>query len=288
MNNHFLIATALITVVTSPLAFADQIINDDLIVTTPVIPVADNTGNMCAGFDCVNGQVFGSATLLHKENNTRFRFVDNTAGNVLGQSWMMIANGSNNGGNAYFQFQARSLTQDNILISDGTYPVLDCSSATIINPACITTTDFIPAGDPVLVQDQANITSTITSPWFTVKPVLYLGTNTDNTVAIGGDSEVSSGVVSVGKAGLERKLVHVAKAIAATDLATLADIEALSDKLDFIDAQLNEIEQAIAVIENPPVIGSSGSSGLFGLLLSPYTLLTIFGIFVLRLISRGL
>ena len=291
MNNNFLITTALITAITSPLAFADQIINDDLIVTTPLTPVAGITGKMCTGFDCVNDQVFGSATLLHKENNTRFRFIDNTAGDVLGQSWMMIANGRNNGGNAYFQFQARSLTEDNILFSDGTYPVLDCSAATFFGD-CITTTTLTPAGDPVLVQDQDNITSTITSPWFTVKPVLYFGTNTDNTVSIGGDSEVISGVVSVGKAGLERKLVHVAKAIAATDLATLADIEALSDKLDFIDAQLNEIEQAIAVIENPPVIepdptpvtGSSGSSGLFGLLLSPYTLLTIFGIFVLRLI----
>ena len=142
MNNNFLITTALITVISSPLAFADQIINDDLIVTTPVIPVAGNTGKMCAGMDCFNGQVFGSATLLHKENNTRFRFIDNTAGDVLGQSWMMIANGSNNGGNAYFQFQARSLTEDNILFSDGTYPVLDCSAATIFDP-CITTTDFI-------------------------------------------------------------------------------------------------------------------------------------------------
>jgi hypothetical protein len=283
MNKNFLITAALLTIITSPLAFADQVINDDLIVTTPVIPVAGITGNLCAGFDCVDNQVFGSATLLQKENNTRFRFVDNTAGDVLGQSWMMIANGSNNGGNAYFQFQARSLTEDNILFSDGSYPVLDCSAAAFFGD-CITTTTLLPAGAPVLVQDQADITSTITSPWFTVKPVLFFGTNTDNTVAIGGDSEVISGVVSVGKAGVERKLVHVAKALAATDIATLADVEALSDKLDLIDAQLNDIEQAIALIENPPVIGSSGSSGL---LLSPYTLLAIFGIFVLRLIRTS-
>jgi len=108
-------------------------------------------------------------------------------------------------------------------------------------------------------------------------PVLYFGANTDNTIAIGGDSEVTSGVVSIGKAGLERKLVHVAKAIAATDLATIADFETLSDKLDLIDTQLNEIEQTVADIENPP---SSGSSGLS---LSPFSLLTIFGFFILRL-----
>jgi hypothetical protein len=292
MNNNFLVTAALLSVITGSQAFADQVINENLIVTTPDIPDAAITGSICAGLDCVDNQVFGSATLLHKENNTRFRFVDNTAGDVLGQSWMMIANGSNNGGNAYFQFQARSLTEDNILFSDGTYPVLDCSAATFFGD-CIITTTLIPAGEPVLVQDQAIITSTITSPWFTVKPVLYFGTNTDDTVSIGGESEVISGVVSVGRAGLERKLVHVAKAIAATDLATLADIEALSDKLDAIDGQLNAIEQAIAVIENPPVIDnppvieSSGSSGLFGLLLSPYTLLTIFGIFVLRLIRSS-
>jgi len=128
MNNNFLITTALITVITTPLALADQIINDDLIVTTPDIPVIDNTDNMCAGVDCNSGQVFGNTTLLLRENNTRFRFIDNTAGDVLGQSWMMIANGNNNGGNSYFQFQARSITQDNVLLSDGTYPAIDCSS----------------------------------------------------------------------------------------------------------------------------------------------------------------
>ncbi|PCJ83655.1 MAG: hypothetical protein COA54_15180 [Thiotrichaceae bacterium] len=281
MNNNFLIIAALMTVITSPLAFADQVINDDLIVTTPLIPVAGNTGKMCAGTDCVDNQVFGGATLLHRENNTRFRFLDNTAGDVLGQSWMMLANGSNNGGNAYFQFQARSLNEDNILLSDGSYPLLDCSASVIIGD-CVTL-GLTPVGDPVLIQDTSNLTSTITSPWFTVNPVLYFGANSDNTIAIGGDSEATSDVVSVGKAGLERKLVHVAEAIAATDVATLADFVALSDKLDFIDAQLNDIEQAITVIENPPVIGSGGSSGL---LLSPYTLLTIFGIIFLRLIKR--
>ncbi len=278
MNKNFLITTALITVITSPLAFADLVINENLIVTTPDIPDAAITGSICAGFDCVDNQVFGRATLLHKENNTRFRFIDNTAGDVLGQSWMMIANGSNNGGNAYFQFQARSLTEDNILFSDGSYPVLDCSASVTFGD-CLTV-GLTPVGDPVLIQDQSNITSTITSPWFTVKPVLYFGANTDNTVAIGGDSEVISGVVSVGKAGLERKLVHVAKAIAATDLATLADIEALSDKLDLIDGQLNEIERAIAVLDGSPLFRSSGS-------LAPYSLLVIFGIFVLRLIRQS-
>ena len=276
MNNKFLTTTALLTFIASPLAFSDEIISDDLIVI----------GNTCAGFDCADGQVFDTEVLRLHENNTRIRFIDNSAGDVLGQSWMMIANGNNDGGNNYFQFEARSLTEDTIRFSDGTYPVLDCSVATG-PPApfpfvdCIITTDFIPVGDPVLVHDfTPPYTNTMTVPWFTVSSGLYLGTSADSTVSIGSDSETVAGAVSIGKAGLERKLIHVAKAMAATDLATVADVEELSDKLDSIDGLLNEIERAIDVLDGSPLFKSSGS-------LAPYTLLALFIIPLVRVFRQS-
>lgn len=278
MKNNFVVTAALLTVITGSQASADQIISENLIVTTPDIPDAAITGSICVGFDCANNEVFGGATLKLKENNNRIRFVDNTAGAILGQSWMMIANGSNNGGFSYFQFQARSLTEDTITLSDGSYPILDCSASVMFGD-CITT-GFIPVGDPALVQDNSNLTSLITTPFFTVRSVLFLGVASDNSVALGGDSEVVSGAVSVGKAGLERKLLHVAKALAATDIATIADIEALTDKLDLIDSQLNEIERAIAVVDGTSLFNSNGS-------LAPYSLLVIVSIFLLRIMRRS-
>ncbi len=51
----------LITLVCGSLAWADQVILDDLIVD----------GSACIGFDCVNGESFGFDTLRLKENNLR-------------------------------------------------------------------------------------------------------------------------------------------------------------------------------------------------------------------------
>jgi hypothetical protein len=275
MNKKFLITTALLTVIATPPAFSDQVITDDLIVV----------GNTCVGFDCTNNMVFGTEVLRLQENNTRILFIDNTAGDVLGQTWMMIANGSNNGGNNKFQFEARSLTKDAVLLSDGTYPALDCSLATG-PPApfpyveCLTT-GFIPAGEPVLVQDLApNYTNTVTVPWFTVSSGLYLGYAADSNVSIGADSENVTGAVSIGKSGLKRKLMHVAKALAATDLATVADIDELTDKLDAIDRQLNAIESAVNAIDGSPLFSSNGS-------LAPVGLLALAAVFLLRLTRQS-
>ena len=64
----------------------DQVIPDDLIVQ----------GSICAGFDCVNNENFGTDTIRMKENNTRLQFDDtsSTAGFPT-NNWQIRANDQN-------------------------------------------------------------------------------------------------------------------------------------------------------------------------------------------------
>lgn len=70
-------------------AQADQVINDDLIVT----------GSLCVGFDCTNGESFGFDTIRLKENNVRIKFQDtSTSASFPSRDWQITANDSSNGG----------------------------------------------------------------------------------------------------------------------------------------------------------------------------------------------
>jgi hypothetical protein len=72
-----------------PSAFADQVILDDLIVTS----------SECVGFDCVNGESFGFDTLRLKENNLRIKFQDtSSSASFPTNDWQITANDSTNGG----------------------------------------------------------------------------------------------------------------------------------------------------------------------------------------------
>ena len=71
---------------------ADQVINDDLIVT----------GSECVGFDCVNGESFGFDTIRLKENNLRINFNDTSAGSFPTRNWQLRANASGSGGASFF------------------------------------------------------------------------------------------------------------------------------------------------------------------------------------------
>lgn len=74
----------------------DQVINDDLIVTS----------SACIGFDCVNGESFGFDTLRLKENNLRMHFQDTSStGSFPTNDWRLIANDSSNGGGNYFAIE---------------------------------------------------------------------------------------------------------------------------------------------------------------------------------------
>lgn len=71
----------------------DQVINDDLIVTS----------SACIGVDCVNGENFGFDTLRLKENNLRLKFQDTSnSASFPNRDWELVANGTNNGDPEFF------------------------------------------------------------------------------------------------------------------------------------------------------------------------------------------
>lgn len=70
-------------------SYADQFIDDDLIVV----------GNECLGFDCTNGYSFGFDTLVMKENNLRIYFYDTSnSASFPANDWRITINDSANGG----------------------------------------------------------------------------------------------------------------------------------------------------------------------------------------------
>lgn len=72
----------------------DDVIPDDLIVQ----------GSLCAGLDCVNGEVFGFDTIRLKENNTRLQFEDTSAAGFPLNNWQIRANSSGAGGASFLAF----------------------------------------------------------------------------------------------------------------------------------------------------------------------------------------
>jgi len=79
----------------------DQVIPDDLIVQ----------GSVCAGLDCVNGEVFGFDTVRLKENNTRLQFDDtSTSAGFATNNWQIRANNSASGGASFLAFVDQGAT----------------------------------------------------------------------------------------------------------------------------------------------------------------------------------
>lgn len=77
-------------------ASADQVINDDLIVTS----------SNCVGTDCVNGENFGFDTIRLKENNLRIRAFDTSnSGSFPTRDWQLVFNDTNNGGMNHFSVE---------------------------------------------------------------------------------------------------------------------------------------------------------------------------------------
>lgn len=82
-----------LTLVLGTQAWADFVINDDLIVD----------GSACIGFDCVNGESFGFDTIRLKENNLRIKFDDTSvAAGFPRTDWQITVNESANGGAGKF------------------------------------------------------------------------------------------------------------------------------------------------------------------------------------------
>ena len=75
----------------------DQVFTDDVII---------NGGSLCVGFDCVNGESFGSDTQRLKENNLRIHFDDTSnSASFPNNDWRLTANDQTNGGANYFAIQ---------------------------------------------------------------------------------------------------------------------------------------------------------------------------------------
>ena len=74
----------------------DQVIMDDLIVD----------GSACIGFDCVNGESFGTDTIRMKENNLRIKFEDTSiTPGFPSNDWQITANDSHSGGADKFSIE---------------------------------------------------------------------------------------------------------------------------------------------------------------------------------------
>jgi hypothetical protein len=68
---------------------ADQVVPDDMIVQS----------SLCVGFDCVDGESFGTDTIRMKENNTRIKFDDtSTSAGFAANDWQLTANDQPSGG----------------------------------------------------------------------------------------------------------------------------------------------------------------------------------------------
>jgi hypothetical protein len=76
-------------------ARADQVFNDDVIIT----------GSLCVGFDCANGMAFGSDTIVLQENQLRIFFNDtSTLSGFPSNDWRLIANDPS-GSASYFAIE---------------------------------------------------------------------------------------------------------------------------------------------------------------------------------------
>lgn len=246
---------------------ADLVTDDNLIIQ----------GNKCIGLDCANGESFSSDTLRLKENNTRIRFHDTALENGFGQSWSLEANAFNNGGQNYFDFMVKSLTKDSVQLSDGTAPVYDCSAPfDRFDPPDL---GKIPVGEPV-TQIEAipgtcspNIFSSFCEyicseiPDFSVASVLKMGKASQpyfvEATAIGYQSSMTEGAVSVGTETLLRRVVNIATALNNTDIVSLKTLNdydlvasqrqlayEISGQLDAFEAQVAELEKQLDALES--------------------------------------
>lgn len=90
-------------------AAADQVIPDDLIVQSSI----------CVGFDCVNNESFGFDTIRLKENNTRIKFEDTSAGAFPSNDWELTANDSASGGANRFSIRDVNAARDLFTVRAG-------------------------------------------------------------------------------------------------------------------------------------------------------------------------
>ncbi|KAA1172881.1 hypothetical protein FWJ25_13815 [Marinobacter salinexigens] len=258
-------------------SLADAVKSDDVIVT--------GGSGVCVGLDCGNGEDFALGTFKLKENNTRIRLYDSTATpgetvrqvlpnayveGVVGESWRMDANQTASGGSDAFYINQQSL-DTYVVLSDGTAP--DYCPDPLADPEAV-----IPEGEPV--ENEFNCAQV---EQFLQRDGLVLGNSASSGAAVGLDAELADGEVSLGNTSLKRRLVHVAEALAESDVLIKSQLDAgvfmdEQARLDEVEALINTAEQEIAALEaavNKPSGG--GGSGAMGWLI---LLLPALGLFV--------
>jgi hypothetical protein len=236
----------------------------------------DIASAICVGFDCINDESFTEGeTIKLKENNLRIRFDISTIDPAqLGRSWNINANSSRNNGASYFGFDVKSLEADTVYLvtaADGVVPSYDCSLSAKVFPFPAALFDdikdgIIAVGEPLVrpqfkdpptcigsFPDQLCEVECVEELVFNEKSLLTLGPGTDpilgDGVAVGYESSTQSGVVSVGRTDLVRRIAHVAAGIGANDALTLADLGLLEQQLINASTQLDVIEAGIIVHE---------------------------------------
>lgn len=242
---------------------ADKVNVDDTIVQ----------GNLCVGADCANGEDFSGGALKLKENNTRIRwhdtsvepgasvrqsFLNTYVDGVIGQSWRVDANQSTNGGDNDFYLSQLSL-EDYPVLSDGSAPDYDCTSM----PRKVVGT--IAAGQPAENEATCNADRS-----FIQRNTLVVGGGLNAGVALGIGSTIADGEVSIGSAELKRRLVHVASAIADTDVLIKEQLDmglfsTQRSRLDEIEALMSMAENELLVLEE--AVKPKGGGGAFGWLI---------------------
>ncbi|MDB2407674.1 tail fiber domain-containing protein [Jannaschia sp.] len=97
MSYHsFALSTVAVLALAPGAGFAQQVIQDDLIVS----------GSLCVGIDCSNAEEFDFDTIRMKENNIRIQFVDtSTTDSFPGNDWRLIVNDAENGGRNMFALE---------------------------------------------------------------------------------------------------------------------------------------------------------------------------------------
>jgi hypothetical protein len=76
-------------------------------------------GGVCAGFDCINGEVYGLASAKLKENNTRLKFEDTSGAGFASTDWQLSANDTISGGANKFFVEDLTASTVPVLIEGG-------------------------------------------------------------------------------------------------------------------------------------------------------------------------
>lgn len=227
----FLFSTMFINV-----ALSDQVYTENVSVQ----------GSLCVGYDCVNGESFGSDVIRLKENNTRMRFRDISYAGEEAQSFELIANDSANEGDNYFSFEHSLITP---LLGDGVTEALDSEGVLRV----------------IGVDEQVYNTNNgaLEPSWeYDNSPLLKFQKGVDPltdyqaALILGKESTAVEGAVSIGNSSLLRQIKHIAEGVNDTDIlitALINNYDPISDQkiiVNQVEEEINALTIQITELEN--------------------------------------